>query len=133
MAYLLSGSMCDRMVSPDVQQLGSSFVCGFTDTFFFFCMLMIGAFHVYSMYIIWSAAEEIGRAPFPELQKYSEALMHTYIPHQPPKYLWPTGQPRAAAFHPTSDNLSPQMMPRSYGQAPPQQNNMSYGSAGNNP
>jgi hypothetical protein len=81
--FLASGSLCDTVVTPEVQQMGSSFVCGLTDTFTFFWTLILGVLHAYLVYIVWSAAEEIAEAPQPELMKYSDALKNVYMPAPP--------------------------------------------------
>lgn len=73
-SFLLSGSLCDTMIDNEVQRLGSSFICGFTDTFFFMWLLIIGVIHSYFVYIIWSAKEDIGKNPHPELERYRQAL-----------------------------------------------------------
>jgi len=36
MYMLASGSLCDSVVTPEVQRMGSAFVCGFTDSLTFF-------------------------------------------------------------------------------------------------
>lgn len=78
---LLSGSICDSMISREVQQLGSAFVCTFTDSFVF-CWMLIGiVIHAYIAYIVWSAAEEIAECPFPELMRYSNALKGVFMPN----------------------------------------------------
>jgi len=102
--FLASGSLCDTVVTPEVQRMGSSFVCGFTDTFTFFWTLILGVLHAYLVYVVWSAAEEVAEAPFPELQKYSEALKNVYVPDAPQGYQYPVGQPRAAAMQPGTMN-----------------------------
>merc|ERR1719213_591275 len=73
MYMLAAGSLCDSVVTPEVQRMGSAFVCGFTDSLTFFWTLVFGAVDCYLIYIVWSAAEEVGEAPYPELMKYSEA------------------------------------------------------------
>jgi len=127
MGFLLSGSLCDKVVSDDVQQLGSSFVCGFTDSFAFFCMLMLGVCNAYAIYMVWSAAEEIALAPFPELIRYKEALRHVHMPDHPQKYLWPMGCDRGAALSPGA--MDPGMLMPSFGTAPSGQGATGYGGA----
>jgi hypothetical protein len=114
MYMLASGSLCDSVVTPEVQRMGSAFVCGFTDSLTFFWTLIFGAVDAYLIYVVWSAAEEVGEAPYPELMKYSEALKNVYIPDAPANYDYPMGAPRAAAFPGGPD--SAMMMP-SYGTA----------------
>lgn len=112
-AFLASGSLCDTIVTPEVQRMGSSFVCGFTDTFTFFWTLMCGVIHAYMIYIVWSAAEEICEAPYPELMKYSDALRGVYMPDPPQDQQYTLGAPRGAAFAPGT--MPPGMMGKSFG------------------
>lgn len=114
MWLLASGSLCDSMVSKEVQKLGSSFVCGFTEGLVFWWTLVIGLIIAYSTYVVWSAAEEITLAPTPELMKYSSALMG--IQKFPEHGLHPLGNPRAAAFRPST--ASPHLLHKSIGMAP---------------
>lgn len=73
--YLLAtGTICTTLVVEEVQKMGSVFVCSFTDTVIFTTSLFLGLIHMYLTYMVWSAAEEIAEAPFPELLKYSDAL-----------------------------------------------------------
>lgn len=111
--FLASGSLCDSVVTPEVQKMGSSFVCGFTDTFTFFWTLVLGCLHGYLIYIIWSAAEEIAEAPYPELMKYSDALRNVYQPDPLPNYQYPMGGPRSAAMQPNT--MDPGMLGKSFG------------------
>jgi len=111
--FLASGSLCDTMVTPEVQRMGSSFVCGFTDTFTFFWTLIFGVLHAYLIYVVWSAAEEIAEAPYPELMKYSDALKNVYQPDAPANYQYPMGGPRAAGLQPMT--MDPGLMGRSFG------------------
>jgi len=114
MWLLASGSLCDAMVSKEVQKLGSSFVCSFTEALVFWWTLVIGTAIGYSVYVVWSAAEEIMLAPTPELMKYSSALKG--IQHFPGVDFHPLGNPRAAAFRPTT--ASPRLLQKSIGMAP---------------
>lgn len=111
--FLASGSLCDSMVSNEVQKMGSSFVCGFTDTFTFFWTLILGVLHAYLIYVVWSAAEEIAEAPYPELMKYSDALRDVYKPESPQDWQYSMGQPRAAAMQ--QGAMDPAMVGRSFG------------------
>jgi len=113
MWFLASGALCDTVVTPEVQKMGSAFVCGFTDSFTFFWTLILGVVQAYLIYIIWSAAEEIAEAPYPELMKYSDALKDVYQPEAPPGYQYPMGNPRAAAMQ--GGNMDPGLMGRSFG------------------
>lgn len=78
---LLSGSLCDVVVDPTVQKMGSAFVCGFTDSFVFMWTLIAAVCNLYIVYIVWSAAEEIAKAPYPELMRYSDALRSVQAPN----------------------------------------------------
>lgn len=97
LSLLTTGSICNTMVAPEVQKMGSSFVCGFSDTMVFFWTCIGGFIHLYIMYIVWSAAEEIIETPYPELMKYSDALKGVYLPGPPPGQN-PVGQPRAVGI-----------------------------------
>lgn len=111
--FLASGSLCDSIVTQEVQRMGSSFVCGFTDTFTFFWTLILGVLHAYLIYIVWSAAEEIAEAPYPELMKYSDALKNVYTPEAPQDWQYSMGKPRAAGM--AAGTMDPMMMGRSFG------------------
>lgn len=78
---LLSGSLCDIVVDPTVQRMGSAFVCGFTDSFVLMWTLIGALCNLYIVYIVWSAAEEIAKAPYPELMRYSDALRSVQAPN----------------------------------------------------
>lgn len=121
--FLASGSLCDSIVTQEVQRMGSSFVCGFTDTFTFFWTLILGVLHAYLIYVVWSAAEEIAEAPYPELMKYSDALRNVYVPEAPTDWQYPMGKPRAAGM--AGGTMDPAMLGQSFGTfqpgtAPPQ-------------
>lgn len=73
--FLTSSSMCDLVVAPEVQNQGSAFICGFTDSFVFAWSLMLALVHAYIVYIIWSAAEDIRLFPNPELMQYEDSLL----------------------------------------------------------
>jgi len=55
---LLTGSVCGVVVDREVQQMGSAFVCGFTDAFVIAWSLIIGLAHLYVLYVVWSAYQE---------------------------------------------------------------------------
>lgn len=114
MWLLGSGHLCDSMVSKEVQKLGSSFVCGFTEGFIFWWTLVISTILAYAVYVVWSAAEEIRSAPTPELMKYSSALKGIHMSPGPEWHA--VGMNRAAAFRPHS--MSPGLLPGSIGMAP---------------
>jgi len=80
LSFLFNGDLCKTVVGKDVQRMGAAFVCGFTDTFIFFWMLMGILINLYCCYIVWSAAEEAGRSSYPELLKYSNALKSHLLP-----------------------------------------------------
>jgi len=76
-SYLLAtGKVCDSVVHEEIQRMGSAFVCGFTDTFVFMWTMVVGLVHLYFVYIIWSAAEDIARNgnSYPALNKYTNKL-----------------------------------------------------------
>lgn len=142
--FLTSGSLCDQVVSREVQRMGSSFVCGFTDSLTLFWTLIIGTMHAYVIYIVWSAAEEIAEAPYAELMKYSDALKQVYVPDAPPDMQYTTGRPRAAALANPEGMMNPGMLGRSYGGVQgmgmpptagmaPGQMGMNYGTTGGMP
>lgn len=92
---LLSGSVCNTVVDKEVQEMGSSFVCGFTDAFILMYSLLAMTFHVYLMYVVWSAAEDIARAPYPELMRYTAALKKVRVPDPPKDTNYPLSETRA--------------------------------------
>lgn len=75
-SLLTSGNVCRGAVPDEVKQLGESFVCAITDTFIYFWLFMGGLIHIYFIYIVWSAAEEIHRACYPALLTYKEQLQN---------------------------------------------------------
>mmetsp|Transcript_59917 Transcript_59917/g.142756 ORF Transcript_59917/g.142756 Transcript_59917/m.142756 type:complete len:356 (-) Transcript_59917:79-1146(-) len=81
--FLVSGQLCGALVSDQVQRLGSALVCSFTDTFVFFWTLLAAIAHMYMVYIVWSAAEEISQSSYPELLKYAEKLQAYQAPSAP--------------------------------------------------
>lgn len=80
MQLIFSGDLCKTIVGKEVQRMGNAFVCGFTDTFIFFWMLIAVLINLYCVYIIWSCAEEAGSSSYPELMKYSNALKSHLMP-----------------------------------------------------
>jgi hypothetical protein len=117
MYLLAAGSLCDSVVTPEVQRMGSAFVCGFTDSLTFFWTLVIGTIYAYLIYIVWSATQEIAEAPYPELMKYSEALKDVYIPDKPQGYNYSMGQSRGAGLPASRAGMEGLMAP-SYGAFP---------------
>lgn len=81
--FLTMGTFCEAMMPQDVQRIGASFVCGFTDTAVFLWVLMLATFNVYFMYVIWSAAEDIKELAHPQLMQYADALRSVPIPAPP--------------------------------------------------
>merc|ERR1719387_2404196 len=79
-SFLFSGTICQTIVSRDVQRMGTAFVCGFTDTFVFFWMLLIQAVQAYFIFVIWSAAEDCHQTSYPDLMKYSGAIKGHAMP-----------------------------------------------------
>jgi len=75
-SLLTTGNVCHGAVPDEVKQLGESFVCAITDTFIYFWLLMGGLVHLYFVYVVWSAAEEIRRASYPALLSYKESLQN---------------------------------------------------------
>lgn len=82
-SVLMSGSLCRVAMPEEVRRMGSSFVCSFMDSFVFMWTLFIGAFHLYIVHTVWSAAKDIAQTPYPELMKYSDAIKSMRIPHRP--------------------------------------------------
>lgn len=80
MSFLFSGSICETVVSRDVQRMGTAFVCGFTDTFVFFWMLLLLVILAYFIFIIYSAAQEVKESSYPNLMRYSGALKGDEMP-----------------------------------------------------
>mmetsp|Transcript_18200 Transcript_18200/g.42351 ORF Transcript_18200/g.42351 Transcript_18200/m.42351 type:complete len:370 (+) Transcript_18200:93-1202(+) len=81
--FLVSGQLCGALVSQQVQRLGNAMACTFTDTFVFFWTLIAAIVHLYMVYVVWSAAEEIGASPYPELLKYADKLASYQEPRAP--------------------------------------------------
>jgi len=78
--FVFTGSLCDMLVHPDLQSQGTAFVCGFADTIVFVWGVVLTAAQAYMLYIIWSAAEEIAKNPFPELNRFYDALRKADLP-----------------------------------------------------
>jgi len=79
-SFLVSGSICQTIVAKDVQRMGTAFVCGFTDTFVFFWMLLAMVISLYCCYMVYSAAEDCKERSYPEMLKYSGALQGSHMP-----------------------------------------------------
>ncbi|CAD7972254.1 unnamed protein product [Amoebophrya sp. A120] len=71
---LFTGDVCSAAVSVDLQRMGSSMVCGFTDAFAVFWMLINLGIFLYIIFIIWSAAEHVSMSFFPDLVAYKQRL-----------------------------------------------------------
>lgn len=91
---LLTGKLCNEIVVEEAGKMGSTFACGFTDTFFFVWTFIIGMIDLYLIYIIWSASEELASTGTPELVKYSDALRSVRAPAPVPGP-YPLGPSRA--------------------------------------
>jgi len=89
--FVFTNSLCDLVVHPDLQNQGTAFVCGFANTFVFGWTLILWLVQAYMLFIIWSAAEDIARNPFPELNRYNEALLS--VTHLLPRPEEPTDKP----------------------------------------
>jgi hypothetical protein len=100
---LLTGSVCGVVVDREVQQMGSAFVCGFTDAFVFAWSLIIGLAHLYVLYVVWSAYQE-SKDP-EELLRYERKLreLQEQRPGPPPGPIpLPADRARAAQGIPPS-------------------------------
>lgn len=71
---LTVGDLCRSAIPDEVKQMGESFVCAITDSFVYFWIFIIGSIHLYFIYVVWSAAEEILRTCYPALLSYKERL-----------------------------------------------------------
>lgn len=132
-SFLFSGSICSTVVNRDVQRMGSAFVCGFTDTFVFFWMLLVLVILLYCIFMVWSAAQEVKESSYPNLMRYSGALKGEEMP-MPSQRLG--GPPMQQGMPPPMMNSAPPMMggpPMSFGGQPPFMPNSAppmYGSMG---
>jgi len=71
--FLIGGSVCSTFAPRDLERLGTTFVCGITDTFALFWGLIVIGLSAYFLYIIWSAQNDVKRGYWPELMKYRDA------------------------------------------------------------
>lgn len=71
--FLISGSVCSTFAPKDLERLGTTFVCGMTDTFALFWGLIVIGISSYFLYIIWAAQTDIKKGYWPELMKYRDA------------------------------------------------------------
>jgi len=111
-SLLTSKSLCDIIVDPEMQSQGTSFVCGFAETFVAAWTLMACLTHVYMVYIVWSAAEDIRLIPNPEMMRYEDALKSANLmPFEQQPTMPPQEQMATAAF--------PMPQPVSYGTGRP--------------
>jgi len=93
--FLVSGSACDQMVDPEVQRMGSAFVCTFADVGILVWTLVLGMCHLYLTWIVWSAAEEIQSEKYPKLMRYTDQHYNIQVPNGPPPGPYPLPCPRA--------------------------------------
>lgn len=78
--FFFTNSLCDVVVHPDLQSQGTAFVCGFANTFIVIWGLMGVMVQIYFLFIIYSAAGDIGENPYPELYRYEDALRSANLP-----------------------------------------------------
>jgi hypothetical protein len=71
--FLISGSVCSTFAPKDLERLGTTFVCGMTDTFALFWGLIAIGISSYFLYIVWAAQMDIKKGYWPELMKYRDA------------------------------------------------------------
>lgn len=71
--FLISGSVCSTFAPRDLERLGTTFVCGITDTFALFWGLIVIGISAYFVYVIWAAQMDIKKGYWPELMKYRDA------------------------------------------------------------
>lgn len=83
--FLISGSVCSTFAPRDLERLGTTFVCGITDTFALFWGLIVIGISAYFLYIIWAAQNDIKKGYWPELMKYRDAwcISTDGIPYAP--------------------------------------------------
>lgn len=78
--FIFANSLCDLAVHPDLQSQGTAFVCGFANTFVFVWALILFMSLGYTVFVIWSAAEEVRKNPHPELRRFEEHLSSVRLP-----------------------------------------------------
>jgi len=93
--FLLSGASCDQMVDPEVQRMGTAYVCTFADVGLLVWTLVIGMCHIYLTYVVWSAAEEIAGEKYPKLMRYTDKHYNIQVDNGPPPGPYPMPCPRA--------------------------------------
>jgi len=83
--FLISGSVCSTFAPRDLERLGTTFVCGLTDTFALFWGLIVIGLSSYFLYIVWAAQIDIKKGYWPELMRYRDAwsIPADAIPHSP--------------------------------------------------
>lgn len=59
-SLLYEADLCSSVVPESFINMGPSFVCGISDSLVFTCFLATALFALYFMWIVWSAAQEIG-------------------------------------------------------------------------
>jgi hypothetical protein len=122
MSFIFSGSICQTLVNRDVQRMGTAFVCGFTDTFVFFWMLLVLIILLYLIFMVWSAVQEVKESGYPNLMRYSGSIKHEEMPLPtqslggPPMGAPMSAPPMMGGMGPSSFGGAPMGMPNS---APP--------------
>lgn len=71
---LVFGDSCDLLIEDNLRKMSPPLVCGFANGLAVFLYLFAIGFGVYMWYVIWSAAEQISRSFFPDLQRYQQRL-----------------------------------------------------------
>lgn len=123
-AYLFgTGKMCGTVAPEEAQRLGMASICTIVDTAALFYVSMLILLRLYSMYIVWSAAEEAAHT-LPPLMPYSDKRQPLKTPQEPKAALSagkapPPGRPSAAAAYDASVVGPPVNV--SYGSTPQQQ------------
>uniref|UniRef100_A0A7S1S7Q4 Uncharacterized protein n=1 Tax=Alexandrium catenella TaxID=2925 RepID=A0A7S1S7Q4_ALECA len=105
---MTSGSACGAVVAPEIQRMGASFVCSFTEAFILSWTLILGLVHLYVTYIVWSAAEDLKELPRIRLIQYAAALEQVQHPKRSDG-LFPLSSERAEPLPPPE--MASQMMP----------------------
>jgi len=83
--FLISGSVCSTFAPRDMERLGTTFVCGLTDTFALFWGLIVIGISAYFLYIIWAAQMDLKKGYWPELMRYRDAwsISAEAVPYTP--------------------------------------------------
>lgn len=115
--FLFSGDICQSITTQDVQRMGSAFVCGFTDTFVIFWLLIFGVINLYFAYVVKAAADEIKQSAYPDLVKYATALQGEMSPGSLPP-MAPPGQQSFGASPQFGGPMMPGFSPAPGGPGP---------------